>query len=149
MFYDYSMLGLVVRSRRSVLSLAWHELFSCIGKEWKIYCCGLALSSKVQIWKFHVVVWQTTSKIAPKSRAARAARAARSFFFRQPIISLICGVEVAVVVFIRGLKQGRRQRQQQRQKTMIWLVEWEKNHRAARALVQFFDVVCQMTAWNF
>ena len=36
---------------------------------------------------------------------------------------------------------------------MIWLVEWGlKNHRAARAthtLVQFFDVVCQMTMWNF
>ena len=47
------------------------------------------------------------SKIAPKSRAARAARL---FFFTQPIISLICGVEVAVVVFIRELKQGRRQR---------------------------------------
>ena len=33
----------------------------------KTYSCELALSSEPQNWKFHVVVWQTTSKIAPKS----------------------------------------------------------------------------------
>ena len=32
-----------------------------------IYCCGLALSSEPQKRKFHVVVWQTTSKIATKA----------------------------------------------------------------------------------
>ena len=90
--------GQVVQNRRSALSLAWHEWFICKGKEWKIYCCELALSSEPQIWKFHVVICQTTSKHCTKKRAARAARL---FFFIQPIKSLICGsvVDVAVVKF--------------------------------------------------
>ena len=46
-----------------------------------------------------MVVWQTTSKHCTKKRAARAARL---FFFIQPIKSLICGVvvDVAVVTII-------------------------------------------------
>ena len=40
--------GHVVQSRRSTLSHAWHEWFSCKGKEWKIYYCGLVLSSELQ-----------------------------------------------------------------------------------------------------
>ena len=71
--------GHVVQNRRSVLSLAWYEWFICKGKEWKIYCCDPALSSEAQIWKFHVVVWQTTSKHCTKKRAARAARLFSSF----------------------------------------------------------------------
>ena len=60
--------GHVVQSRRSTLSHAWHEWFSCKGKEWKIYYCGLVLSSELQKWKFHFFVWQTvTGKIVPKS----------------------------------------------------------------------------------
>ena len=93
--------GHVVQNRRSALSLAWHEWFSCKGKEWKIYCCELALSSEPQIWKFHVVVWQTTSKHCTKKRAARAARL---FFFIQPIKSLICGVVVDVAVPLISLQ---------------------------------------------
>ena len=85
----------VVRNRRSALSLAWYEWFSCKDKEWKIFCYELALSSEPQMWKFHVVVWQTTSKHRCKKRAARAARL---FFFIQPIKSLICGVVVDVAV---------------------------------------------------
>ena len=85
----------VAQNRWSALSLAWHEWFSCKGKEEKIYCCEIALSSKPQIWKFPVVVWQTTSKHCTKRRAARAARL---FFFIQPIKSLICGVVVDVAV---------------------------------------------------
>ena len=85
----------VVQNRRSALSLAWHEWFSCKGKEWKIYCCELPLSWEPQIWKFPVVVWQTTSKHCTKKRAARAARL---FFFIQPIKSLTCGVVVDVAV---------------------------------------------------
>ena len=54
--------GYVARNRRSVHSFAWHEWVSCNRREWKIYCCGFALSSETQIWKFYVVVWQTTSK---------------------------------------------------------------------------------------
>ena len=38
----------VDQNRRSALSLAWHEWFSCKGKEEKIYCCELALSTKPQ-----------------------------------------------------------------------------------------------------
>ena len=83
----------VVQNRRSALSFAWHEWFSCKGKEWKIYCCELALSSEPQIWKFHVVVWQTTSKHCTKKRAARVARL---FFFIQPIKSLIFLVVVGL-----------------------------------------------------
>jgi len=85
----------VAQNRRSALSRAWHEWFSCKGKEGKIYCCELPLSSEPQILKFAVVVWQTTSKHCTKKRAARAARL---FFFIQPIKSLICGVVVDVAV---------------------------------------------------
>ena len=38
--------GHVVQNLRIALSLAWHEWFSCKGKEEKIYCCELALSSE-------------------------------------------------------------------------------------------------------
>ena len=79
--------GHVVQRRRSALSLAWHRWFSCKDKEWKIYCCGLALS-EAQKLNIHVVIWQTTSKICTKERAARAARlffliqtSLRKFFF--------------------------------------------------------------------
>ena len=48
-------------TKQWILSLSWHEWFSCEGKEWKIYCCVLALSSESQIWKFHAVIWQTSS----------------------------------------------------------------------------------------
>ena len=47
--------------------------------------------------KFHVVIWQTSSQNCTKGHAARAAR---SFFFVQPIKGLICGVVVAVAVVI-------------------------------------------------
>ena len=40
--------------------------------------------------------------------------------------SLVCGVEVAVAVVIKELKQGGRQQQRRRQKTVVRLVEWEK-----------------------
>ena len=35
----------VVQNTRTALSLPWYEWFSCKGKEWKIYCCELALST--------------------------------------------------------------------------------------------------------
>ena len=61
---------------------ASHHSFSCQGKEWKIYCCGLTLSSEPQTWKFNDFVWRITSKNCTKKRAARAARL---FFLIQPI----------------------------------------------------------------
>ena len=51
----------------------------------------------------------------------------------------------------REFKIWRQQRQRQRQKSTIQLIEWGKNNRAARAarfLVQFFDIVYQTTTWN-
>ena len=39
----------VVQNRRSALSLAWYEWFSCKGKEEKIYCSKLPLSTEPQI----------------------------------------------------------------------------------------------------
>ena len=39
----------IVQNRWSVLSLAWHELFSCKGKEEKSYCSELPLSTEPQI----------------------------------------------------------------------------------------------------
>ena len=60
-------IGNVVQNRRSALPLAWYEWFLCKGKEWKVYCCGLALSSEPQKWKFHVVIWQTTWKLHQKA----------------------------------------------------------------------------------
>ena len=77
--------GHVLQNRRSALSHALHELFSCKGKDWKIYRCEHVLLSEPQIWKFPVVVCQTTSKHCTKKRASRAARL---FFFIQPIKSL-------------------------------------------------------------
>ena len=89
--------GHVVQTRRIVLSLAWHEYFSCKGREGKIYCCRLTLSSEPLMRKFYVVVWQTTSKNFSKKRAARAARL---LYLIQPIKSLIFGVFVAVAVAV-------------------------------------------------
>ena len=77
--------GHVLQNRRSALSHALHEWFSCKGKDWKIYRCEIVLLSETQIWKFHVIVCQTTSKHCTKKRASRAARL---FFFIQPIKSL-------------------------------------------------------------
>ena len=94
-FCDYSMLVTLNKIGEVRFRLLGHEWFSCKGKEWKIYCCELALSSEPQIWKFHAVVWQTTSKHCTKMRAACAARL---FLFIQPIKSLICGVVVDVAV---------------------------------------------------
>ena len=88
MFCDYSELVTFVQNKWTKLSLAWHEWFSCKGKEWKIYCCGLALPSETPKWNFHVVVWQTNSK---------------NIFPVQPIKSLILGVVVAVAVFLNSL----------------------------------------------
>ena len=49
----------------------------------------------------------------------------------------------------REFKKWRGERKRQRDESMIWLVQRGKNYRAARAartLVQFFNVVCQKTA---
>ena len=52
----WSHVGQVAQNSRSPLSPAWHEWFSCQGREWKDYWCWLKYEN------FHVVIWQTTSK---------------------------------------------------------------------------------------
>ena len=50
---------------------------------------------------------------------------------------------------IRVLEQGRQRQRRPRQKTMNLIGWMRKNNRAARAFVQFFDVVWHVTMWNF
>ena len=61
----------------------------------KNYRCGLALWSEPQIWKLHVVLWQTSYVIDCTKK--RAARAARLLFLIQPIKSWLCGAVVVVL----------------------------------------------------
>ena len=49
------------------------ERFQSKNREWNIHICKLALSPKPQIWWFHVVLVQSTTKICINMRAARAA----------------------------------------------------------------------------
>ena len=56
--------------------------------------CLLNLSSKPQMWSFHVLLWQRTARTCSQVRAARAAHL---FFLIQSII-LICGAAVVVDV---------------------------------------------------
>ena len=55
-------------------------MFSCKGKQWKIFSCRPALSSDLepQMRKFHVV-WETKWKKCTEKRAVRAARLSSSF----------------------------------------------------------------------
>ena len=57
----------VVQNRRSALSRAWHEWFSCKGKEGKIYRCELPLSSEPQNENFPSSFGRLRQNIAPKS----------------------------------------------------------------------------------
>ena len=56
--------GHVVRNWRNVLTLAWHEWFSCKGRGWKICCCGFVVEN---------FVWQTASKNCTKKHAKHVA----------------------------------------------------------------------------
>ena len=59
---------------QSIVKINCYEQLQSENREWKILCCVLPLSSKPQIWWFHVVLMQSTAWIRPKIRAARAAR---------------------------------------------------------------------------
>ena len=63
-------------------------------REGKIYCWMFTLTLKPKIWKFHIAVWQTTSK--KNCTKVRAADAARLFVLIQPIRSMFSGVVFAV-----------------------------------------------------
>ena len=82
----------VVQNRRTALSLAWHEWFSCKGKELKI----LLLRAHVVVKTSHMKISRRSLETSKQCTKKRAARAARLFFFIQPIKSLICGVAVDV-----------------------------------------------------
>jgi len=73
-------------------------------KNGRFTAAGSRLSSEPQKWKFHVLVWQTTSNDGTKKRATRAARL---FFLIQAIKSLICGAVVAVAVVIPYCNEER------------------------------------------
>ena len=57
--------GRLVQNRRSALLLAWHEWFSCKGKERKLYCCELALSSNIKYENFTSSFARLRQNIAP------------------------------------------------------------------------------------
>ena len=57
------------------------------GRERKIYCCGLAFWLEPQIWKFHVVVSQTTSRKYVLMKCCTVLYCC----LIQPIIPLNCG----------------------------------------------------------
>ena len=54
--------GLFVRNKWGLLSIARHEWFWCKGGKWKIYSRKLVLLSEHQLWTFHIIIWQTTSR---------------------------------------------------------------------------------------
>ena len=90
----------------------------------------IGLSSEPQIWKFHVVNWQTPSKNCIEVRASRATRL---FFLIQPIKSLFSGIVVVLLKLAivtcwssSNFKKWRRQLQRQRNKSKIWLAAWGK-----------------------
>ena len=57
----------VVQNRRSALSLARHEWFSCKGKEGKIYCCELPYRQNLKYENFPSSFGRLRQNIAPKS----------------------------------------------------------------------------------
>ena len=65
---------------------------------WRSRCRRRRVCLSSLVWKFHVVVSQTTSKNCIKKRAARAARLSSSLI--QPVKSLICGAVFAVAVIV-------------------------------------------------
>ena len=62
--------GPIVQSKRSALSLAWNEWFSCEGKEWKNNCSALThvvgRASNMKVSRRHLADY--VKKIAPQSR---------------------------------------------------------------------------------
>jgi len=101
--------------------------FHLMWKKWKV-CCRLITILKISrhsladyVKKLHQKACQTCRTIISGRRLTgyvkicTKKRAARSFFLIQPIKSL--GSE---------FKIWRRQRQRQRHKSMIWLVQWRK-----------------------
>ena len=104
-----------MQNRRSVLSLAWHEQFSYKGKDWKNYCCGIALSSEPQKWKFsrhHFADYV----IKLHQKACRTCDTIIQFFLIQPIKPLICA---------RGVTSSREEETMPRKGSCVF--HWPQN----------------------
>ena len=92
---DYFMLIMLYKIGELHFRLLGTNGFHVKAKSKKFTAATLRCRQNLKYEKFHVVVKQTTSKHCTKKRATRAARL---FFFIQPIKSLICGVVVDVAV---------------------------------------------------
>ena len=57
----------VVQNRRSALSLAWHEWFSCKGKQWKNYTASARCRHNLKYENFTSSFGRLRQNIAPKS----------------------------------------------------------------------------------
>ena len=148
LFVDHAL-----QNTRSALSRAWNQWFPSKSKEWKIFRCRFALSTEPQIWKFHVIVWPTTSKHCIKKRATRAARL---FFLIQPMKSLICDVVTRSYCrrhFFNSLIRSLRNHNDDRNKNVTNLHIWHGKTilcfaRAIFIFGHFADVIVLTTTWN-
>lgn len=59
--------GQLVQNRQSVLLLAWHECFSCKGREQRFTAAGWHCRQTLKYWIFCPYIWPTKSKITLKS----------------------------------------------------------------------------------
>ena len=85
----YTKIEHVVQNRRSALSLAWREWFSCKRQRMK----DLLLRARVVVRTLKMKIsFHRLADYVKKLQQMRAARAARLFFLIQPIKLLICGV---------------------------------------------------------
>ena len=95
--------------------------------DWKICCCKFSLLSQPQMRSSTVLV-----RGVPHLNFLLHEKH-DYFLVIQPITLLICSVVVAVAI-----------------RNMIgWMGKNNRAARAARILVQFLDVACQKTTWNF
>ena len=89
-FTSRVVFGHIVPNRRRVILFAWQKWFSCIAREWKIYCSELALWAEAQ----------TSSFGRPINSKEHAAHALCIFLTIGRIKLFICGITVAVVVVV-------------------------------------------------
>ena len=103
-FCDYYMLVMLcTKWAKCSFTRVARTRFLCKRRVWKIYCCGLALSSEPQTWILYGVVCLTTSKKCTRMPAARAAR----FFFPH---SIHWFVTLALALAFLSLASCRRER---------------------------------------
>ena len=134
-------------SKKLVHLLRWSSLPGRTGRKFwlngsrpKIYSCGLALSSEPRIWKFHVIIWQTTSQNCIKERAARVAPLFFPHSTNQIIISLMGSFR----------KNDGKSNDNTTNQWFDWLNEKKKS--CCTCCTPFGLICCRslpMTSWNF